>query len=158
MLGEIARLQTELISPDEINAAAQQFLTTYYMGQETNAAQTGESGRIRAHRRRLAPSRRRSSTGCAPSTPEDVRRVANIYMHNLQFVVARQSAKHRQTDFHQEIDRVDEARGTALRRRPVPSVPGSPWAAGTIRMYGFGVFQPCGYVFFRVLVRHRPAE
>jgi predicted Zn-dependent peptidase len=42
MLGEITRLQTEPTSPDEIKAVAQQFLTTYYMGQETNAAQTGE--------------------------------------------------------------------------------------------------------------------
>ncbi len=86
MLGEIARLQSELTSPDEIKAVAQQFLTTYYMGQETNAAQTGELaeyeligggwrnagdvlGRLRA------------------VTPEDVRRVANTYMRNLQFVV-----------------------------------------------------------------------
>jgi predicted Zn-dependent peptidase len=86
MMGEIARLQNELTSPDEIKAVAQQFLTTYYMGQETNAAQTSELaeyeligggwrnagdvlGRLRA------------------VTPEDVRRVANTYMHNLQFTV-----------------------------------------------------------------------
>jgi predicted Zn-dependent peptidase len=86
MMGEIARLQNELTSPDEIKAVAQQFLTTYYMGQETNAAQTSELaeyeligggwrnagdvlGRLRA------------------VTPEDVRRVANTYMRNLQFTV-----------------------------------------------------------------------
>src|SRR5438552_13636583 len=42
MLNEIARLQREPISRDDINAVIAQFLTTYYIGQETNAAQAAE--------------------------------------------------------------------------------------------------------------------
>src|SRR5947209_17467594 len=42
MLNEITRLQREPINQDDINAVVAQFLTTYYMGQETNAAQSIE--------------------------------------------------------------------------------------------------------------------
>lgn len=85
MLNEIGRLQTELTRPDEIKAVAQQFLTTYYMGQETNAAQTGELAEYEIigggwRNAGLVLDRLRAVT------PEDVRRVANTYMRNLQFV------------------------------------------------------------------------
>ena len=40
-MNEIARLQNELTSPDEIKAVAQQFLTTYYMGQALLPAPAG---------------------------------------------------------------------------------------------------------------------
>jgi len=39
MLGEITRLQREAVSHDDITSIIAQFLTTYYIGQETNAAQ-----------------------------------------------------------------------------------------------------------------------
>src|SRR5215212_10390032 len=42
MLSEIARLQSEPVSADDIQAVVAQYLTTYYLGQETNAAQAGE--------------------------------------------------------------------------------------------------------------------
>src|SRR5204863_8605693 len=42
MLNEISRLQHEPISQDDITAVIAQFLTSYYMGQETNAAQANE--------------------------------------------------------------------------------------------------------------------
>jgi len=42
MLDEITRLQREPVSQDELKGTAQQFLTRYYMGQETNAAQAGD--------------------------------------------------------------------------------------------------------------------
>lgn len=86
MLAEIARLQNDLTRPDEIKAVAQQFLTTYYMGQETNGNQAGElaeyeligggwrnAGQVLDRLRAV--------------TPEDVRRVANTYIRNLQFIV-----------------------------------------------------------------------
>src|SRR5256714_1870033 len=44
MLSEIARLQNEAVSADDIHAVVAQYLTTYYLGQETNAAQAGEVG------------------------------------------------------------------------------------------------------------------
>jgi zinc protease len=86
MLGEIARLQTELTSPDEIKAVAQQFLTTYYMGQETNAAQTGELAEYEI----LGGGWRNAANvldRLRDITPDEVRRVANTYMRNIQFIV-----------------------------------------------------------------------
>lgn len=86
MLNEVARLQTELTRPDEIKAVAQQFLTTYYMGQQTNAAQTGELAEYEI----LGGGWRNSADvidKLRAVTPEDIRRVANTYMKNMQFVV-----------------------------------------------------------------------
>ena len=86
MLDEIRKLQTEEISPDEIKATAQQFLTRYYMGQETNAAQAGELAQYE-----LIGGGWRNSAEVIERlravTPADVKRAANTYMRNLQFVV-----------------------------------------------------------------------
>jgi len=86
MLEEIKKLQTEEISPDEIKATAQQFLTRYYMGQETNAAQAGELAQYE-----LIGGGWRNSAEVIERlravTPADVKRAANTYMRNLQFVV-----------------------------------------------------------------------
>lgn len=86
MLDEIRRLQTEEISPDEIKATAQQFLTRYYMGQETNAAQAGELAQYEL----IGGGWRNSAVfidRLRAVTPSDVKRAANTYMRNLQFVV-----------------------------------------------------------------------
>jgi zinc protease len=86
MLREIARLQTQEISPDEIKATAQQFLTRYYMGQETNAAQAGELAQYEL----IGGGWRNSAVfidRLRAVTPADVKRAANTYMRNLQFVV-----------------------------------------------------------------------
>ena len=86
MLAQIARLQSELTRTDEITAVAQQFLTTYYMGQQTNPNQTGELAEYE-----LIGGGWRNSANVLSRlravTPEDVRRVANTYMRNLQFTV-----------------------------------------------------------------------
>ena len=86
MLDEIRRLQTQEISPDEIKATAQQFLTRYYMGQETNAAQAGELAQYEL----IGGGWRNSAVvidRLRAVTPAEVKRVANAYMRNLQFVV-----------------------------------------------------------------------
>jgi zinc protease len=86
MLDEIRRLQTQEISPVEIQATAQQFLTRYYLGQETNAAQAGELAQyelIGGGWRNAAVFLERLRA----VTPADVKRAANTYMRNLQFVV-----------------------------------------------------------------------
>src|SRR5215204_5818464 len=86
MLDEIRRLQTQEISPDEIKATAQQFLTRYYMGQETNAAQAGELAQYEL----IGGGWRNSAVfidRLRAVTPADVKRAANTYMRNLQFVV-----------------------------------------------------------------------
>ena len=86
MLREIARLQTEEISPEEIRGTAQHFLTRYYMGQETNPAQAGELAQAEL----IGGGWRNSAVfidRLRAVTPADVKRAANTYMRNLQFVV-----------------------------------------------------------------------
>jgi zinc protease len=86
MLEEIKRLQTQEISPDEIRSTAQQFLTRYYQGQETNAAQAGELAQYEL----IGGGWRNSAVfldRLRAVTPAEVKRVANAYMRNLQFVV-----------------------------------------------------------------------
>lgn len=86
MLNEITRLQREPISADELKATAQSFLTRHYLGQETNAAQAGELAQYE-----LIGGGWRNSAEFIERlrvvTPQDVQRVANTYMRNLQFVV-----------------------------------------------------------------------
>lgn len=86
MLEEITHLQSQEINPAEIQATAQQFLTRYYLGQETNSAQAGELAQFE-----LIGGGWRNSADFIDRlravTPSDVRRVANTYMRNLQFVV-----------------------------------------------------------------------
>ena len=86
MLGEITKLQTADVSADEITGTAQSFLTTYYLDQETNGAQAGALARaelLGGGWRTVADLLDRLRL----VTPQDVRRVANAYMRNLQFVV-----------------------------------------------------------------------
>jgi zinc protease len=86
MLEEIARLQEEPISADELKGTAQHFLTRYYLGQETNAAQAGELAQAE-----LLGGGWRNATVFMEKlnavTAADVQRVAQKYMHNLRFVV-----------------------------------------------------------------------
>jgi len=86
MLNEIARLQHDPIGPDDINAVIAQFLTSYYIGQETNAAQAGDL----AQNELIGGGWRNSLTfleKLRAVTPADVQRVAQKYMRNIRFVV-----------------------------------------------------------------------
>lgn len=86
MLEEISRLQREQVDADDIEAVVAQFLTTYYMGQETNAAQAGELAQYE-----LIGGGWRNSVEFIERvkavTPGDVQRVAQKYMRNIRFVV-----------------------------------------------------------------------
>ena len=86
MLNEIARLQHEPIDQDDIKAVIAQFLTTYYMGQETNAAQAAELAQYE-----LIGGGWRNSLQFLEKlravTPADVQRVSQKYMRNIRFVV-----------------------------------------------------------------------
>jgi zinc protease len=86
MLDEIARLQREPISQDELKGTIQHYLTRYYLGQETNAAQAGELAQSE-----LLGGGWRNSTAfmdkLSAVTPADVQRVAQKYMRNIRFVV-----------------------------------------------------------------------
>jgi zinc protease len=86
MLNEIARLQREPIGRDDINAVIAQFLTTYYIGQETNAAQAAELAQYEI----IGGGWRNSLVfleKLRAVTPADVQRVAQKYMRNIRFVV-----------------------------------------------------------------------
>ncbi len=86
MLDEIRRLQSQPIDDDDINGVISQYLTTYYMEQETNAAQAGNLAEYE-----LIGGGWRNSfeliSRLHAVTPTDVQRVAQKYMHNLRFVV-----------------------------------------------------------------------
>ena len=86
MLDEMIRLQREPISQDDIKAVVAQYLTTYYMGQETNAAQAGELAQAE-----LVGGGWRTSTEfinrLRAVTPADVQRVSQKYFRNIRFVV-----------------------------------------------------------------------
>lgn len=86
MLDEISRLQREPISAAELKGIAQHYLTRYYLGQETNAAQAGELAQYEL----LGGGWRNSAVyleKIRAVTAADVQRVAQKYMHNLRFVV-----------------------------------------------------------------------
>ena len=86
MLSEIGRLQNEPVSEDDIHAVIAQYLTTYYLGQETNAAQAGELAQYE-----LIGGGWRNSVNFLEKltavTPADIQRVAKNYMRNIRFVV-----------------------------------------------------------------------
>jgi zinc protease len=86
MLSEIARLQTEPVSNDDIHSVIAQYLTTYYLGQETNAAQAGELAQYE-----LIGGGWRNSVDflerLTAVTPADIQRVSQKYMKNIRFVV-----------------------------------------------------------------------
>ena len=86
MLSEINRLQTEPVSADDIQAVVAQYLTTYYLGQETNAAQAGELAQYE-----LIGGGWRNSVNFLEKlmavTPADIQRVSQKYMKNIRFVV-----------------------------------------------------------------------
>jgi zinc protease len=86
MLDEIKRLQTELTDESEISAIAGGFLTTYFLGQETNSAQAAEIARYE-----LIGGGWKNSLNFIDEvkkiTPEKVKTVSAKYMKNLKFVV-----------------------------------------------------------------------
>ena len=86
MLNEIARLQNEPVGSEDIHAVIAQYLTTYYLGQETNAAQAGELAQYE-----LIGGGWRNSVDflerLTAVTPDDIKRVSQKYMKNIRFVV-----------------------------------------------------------------------
>lgn len=86
MLDEIKKLQTTLVSDDFISGISGFFLTTYYLGEETNGAQGGSLAR-----NELIGGGWRNSFEFLDKIREvkdtDIRRVAQKYMNNLRFVV-----------------------------------------------------------------------
>ncbi len=86
MLDQIKRLQTVPTSETDITGVVAQFLTSYYLGQETNAAQAGSLAEYE-----LIGGGWRNSfdmlSRVSAVTPAEVQRVAQKYMRNIRFVV-----------------------------------------------------------------------
>ncbi|HEX8248789.1 MAG TPA: pitrilysin family protein [Pyrinomonadaceae bacterium] len=86
MLNEIKTLKDETVETREISGVTGQFLTTYYVGQETNAAQASELAKYE-----LIGGGWRNAFGFLDKvkqvTPADVQRVSQKYMKNLRFIV-----------------------------------------------------------------------
>lgn len=86
MLNEINDLKQQTVSPEEISGVTGQFLTTYYLGQETNVAQAGELARYE-----LTGGGWRNSfeflNKVSEVKPKDVQAVAQKYIKNLRFIV-----------------------------------------------------------------------
>src|SRR6266513_6468445 len=86
MQNEIARLQHQAVDSDDIQAVVAQYLTTYYLGQETNAAQAAELAQYE-----LVGGGWRNALQFLDKlravTPAEVQRVSQKYMRNIRFVV-----------------------------------------------------------------------
>ncbi len=86
MLGEIGKLQTEAVQPEDISGVVGQFLTTSFLDQETNAAQAADLATYEL----IGGGWRKSFDfldKMRKVTAADVQRVSNKYMKNLQFFV-----------------------------------------------------------------------
>lgn len=86
MLDEIQKLQNEPVDDSDISGVTGQYLTTYYLGQETNVAQAGDLATYEL----IGGGWRNSVTfldKVRAVKAADVRRVARKYMRNLRFVV-----------------------------------------------------------------------
>lgn len=86
MLKEIERLKHESATQDELSGVAGEFLTTYYLKEQTNAAQAIDLARYE-----LIGGGWRNSfeflNRIRDVRPENIRSVANKYMKNIRFVV-----------------------------------------------------------------------
>ena len=86
MLGEIQKLRQDTIEEDAIGEMSSYFLTTYYLKQETNAAQVAELAQYEL----IGGGWRKSLEfldRIRKVKPAEVQAVANKYMKNLRFVV-----------------------------------------------------------------------
>jgi predicted Zn-dependent peptidase len=86
MLGEIQKMQDERVDDSDISGVVGQYLTTYYLGQETNVAQATNLATYE-----LIGGGWRNSLAFLDKiravTPADIQRVSRKYMRNLRFVV-----------------------------------------------------------------------
>jgi zinc protease len=86
MLNEIKKLQTELVDKQFLLGIKGGFLTSYYLGQETNSAQAAELARYEL----IGGGWRKSLIfldEVNKITPEKVQTVAKKYMKNIRFIV-----------------------------------------------------------------------
>jgi len=85
MREEINRLQRELLDPDGLERLVQQFITEYFLRNETNGDQATFLARAQIYHGDYRAASR-FVDDLREVRPEDVRRVANTYMHDFRFV------------------------------------------------------------------------
>jgi zinc protease len=86
MLKEVTRIKKETVDADTLSAVVAQFVTQYYLDNETSAAQGGALARYEL----MGGGWRNAETlleRLRAVTPADVQRVSQQYMHNFQFIV-----------------------------------------------------------------------
>ncbi|GAC1514462.1 MAG: hypothetical protein NVS1B4_02180 [Gemmatimonadaceae bacterium] len=82
---EVRRLQTTTLTDDQLNRVISQFVTTYFLDNETNAAQANFLARHALYQGDYR-SADHFIDGMRRVTPEDIRRVAGGYMRGTKFV------------------------------------------------------------------------
>jgi zinc protease len=85
MRAEILRLQTELIDPQGLDRLIQQFITDFFLKNETNGDQATFLARAQIYQGDYRAAGR-FVDDLRKVRPEDVRRVAKTYMHDFRFV------------------------------------------------------------------------
>jgi zinc protease len=84
MQAEVARLQQDVLDPEGLDRLVQQFITEYFLNNETNAAQANFLVRAVLYRGRVS-----TATSFVDElravTPVDVQRVARTYMRGIRF-------------------------------------------------------------------------
>jgi zinc protease len=86
MLDQIERLKAAPLEEERLTGIPNFFLTTYYIDNETNAAQNGELAKYELLGRGWRDAENFISN-ISSVTPNDIQRVARRYMRNIQFVV-----------------------------------------------------------------------
>jgi zinc protease len=92
MRDEISRLQTDLIPASGLDQLVQQFITNYFLENETNAEQATFLAKAQIYRGDYRAADRFMAELRAV-TPEDVRRVARTYIRGINFAYVGDTTK-----------------------------------------------------------------
>jgi zinc protease len=92
MRQELTTLQTESVDPEGLKRLEQQFITEYYLKNETNADQANVLARAELYQGDFRAADR-FMEGLRRVTPEDVRRVARQYLKDFRFAYVGDASK-----------------------------------------------------------------
>lgn len=92
MRQELTTLQTESVDPVGLKRLEQQFITEYYLKNETNADQANVLARAELYQGDFRAADR-FMEGLRRVTPEDVRRVARLYLKDFRFAYVGDASK-----------------------------------------------------------------
>ena len=92
MRDELTTLQTEQVDPDGLKRLTQQFITEYYLKNETNADQANVLARAEVFEGDYRAADR-FMDNLQRVTPDDVRRVARQYLKDFRFAYVGDASK-----------------------------------------------------------------